>query len=121
MLKAEIAQTPRSLQKGLMFRKHLPDDAGMLFIFGQPQRLNFWGRNTYVPLDIAFVNPGGKIDSVSHISPLSDKFVSSENECSMAIEANLGYFSRRNVKEGDVVNIDRLSDKIAIISFSMEK
>ena len=117
MLKAEIADTPRALEKGLMFRKKLADDDGMLFVFDKPQRLNFWGRNTYLPLDIAFIDEEGVIKKVSHISPLSEKPISSDHECIMAIETNMGYFSEKCVKPGNKVSIDKLSDKIATISF----
>jgi len=117
MLKVEIAKKPRDLEKGLMFRTKLPQDNGMLFIFDSPQHLNFWGRNTYIPLDIAFVNPDGVIEKISHISPLSEKHVSSDNQCAMAIEANLGYFSYRNVKSGDKITIDELSDKTGMVLF----
>ena len=56
MLKVEIADSPSTLERGLMYRKKLDYDSGMLFVFKRSQNLKFWGRNTYIPLDIAFVN-----------------------------------------------------------------
>ena len=116
-LKVEIADTPSKTQKGLMFRKSLNEDNGMLFKFSRPQKLSFWGLNTYIPLDIAFVNSQGKIVNISHISPLSTKSVSSERSCTMAIEANYGYFKKNKISSGDIIKFDKLSDDIGKISF----
>ena len=85
-LKVEIADTPSKTAKGLMFRKSLRDDSGMIFKFNRPQKLSFWGLNTYIPLDIAFVNSENKITNISHISPLSTKPVTSDKACIIAIE-----------------------------------
>ena len=54
-IRAEIVSRGTELAKGLMGRKHLPKDAGMLFDFGTDQPLQFWMRNTYLPLQIAFI------------------------------------------------------------------
>lgn len=116
-LKVEIADTPSKTQKGLMFRKSLEDDNGMLFKFNYPQKLSFWGLNTYIPLDIAFVNSQGKIVNISHISPLSTKAVSSDKACVMAIEANYGYFQKNKIYKGDSIQFDKLSDDIGKVTF----
>jgi len=116
-LKVEIADTPSKTQKGLMFRKSLKDDSGMVFKFSRPQKLSFWGLNTYIPLDIAFVNSQGKIVNISHISPLSTKSVSSDRACTMAIEANYGYFQKNKISSGDTIQFDKLSNDIGKITF----
>ena len=116
-LKVEIADTPSKTQKGLMFRKSLGEDNGMLFKFSRPQKLSFWGLNTYIPLDIAFVNSQGKIVNISHISPLSTKSVSSDRACTMAIEANYGYFQKNKISSGDTIQFDKLSKDIGKITF----
>lgn len=49
---AELVQTPKEQEQGLMFREHLPENHGMLFVYPYPQVLSFWMRNTFIPLDI---------------------------------------------------------------------
>ena len=117
MLRVEIADTPRNLEKGLMFRKDLGSDRGMLFRFNYPQILNFWGKNTLLPLDIAFIDSDNVIKKISHIPPLSEKPVSSEHACKMAIEANLGYFNDNKIQPGQKAKIDKINDQLAIITF----
>jgi len=104
-LKVEIADTPTKQQTGLMFRNNLGEDDGMLFKFKYPQKLKFWGLNTYIPLSIAFINKENKISKISYISPFSTKAVSSDNSCNIAIEANYDFFTRNKIKEGDNINI----------------
>lgn len=103
-LKIEIADTPFSREKGLMFRKKLPEDEGMLFQFDKPQKLKFWGLNTFIPLSIAFVSDD-KIKKIDSISPLSLKCVDSDDECSIAIEANHNFFDKNNIGVGSRIEI----------------
>jgi len=122
MLKVEIAQTPDELQKGLMFRKSLNDNCGMLFEFKYSQKLNFWGLNTYIPLDIAFVSEDKTIIKIDRIKPLSKSTVGSEKYCLFAIEANEDYFVSNDIKEGDSISIKELDSiknekQMAVIKF----
>jgi len=112
VLNVKIADTEESQAKGLMFVKDLPRDSGMLFIFGSNRKLNFWGENTFLPLDIAFVDDKGRIVNIGVISPLSRKTVSSSSPCKYAIEANVGFFSENGIKVGDMAVIDKSSSKI---------
>ncbi|MFW6173097.1 MAG: DUF192 domain-containing protein [Elusimicrobiota bacterium] len=105
-IKVEIASTPRDHQKGLMFRKAMDYDSGMLFKFKHPQKLRFWGVNTFIPLDIAFVTPTNTIDKICHIVPMSKKIVSSDGYCDKAVEVNANYFVENNIRVGDSINID---------------
>lgn len=107
ILKVEIADTPSKQARGLMYRQSLEDNCGMAFIFKQSQILRFWGLNTYIPLDIAFVNDKNIITQISHIKPFSDSMVSSDKECKIAVEANYGYFDKNNIRVGDTVKIDK--------------
>lgn len=103
-LSVEIAETPATLAHGLMHRKDLADDAGMLFKFHDLQELRFWGKNTYIPLDIAFVNDG-TITSIKKITPMSTRMVNSDGFCDMAIETNAGFFHGNDIKPGHKVKI----------------
>lgn len=112
MLRVEIASTPSQQAQGLMFRRELSPDRGMVFMFRRAQKLSFWGVNTYIPLDIAFVDDENRIVEIKDIKPLSERMVQSEQACKMAIEANLGYFNGNNIKLGDYVKIDSESGEI---------
>ena len=104
-LKVEIVDTPSSLERGLMFRKSLDDDAGMLFKFTRPQNLKFWGLNTYIPLDIAFVNKDNEITKITRIDPMSTKMVESGDHCDRALEANIDFFQKNKISVGDKIAI----------------
>ena len=107
MLYIEIAETPYALSEGLMHRETLAANAGMLFRFRRPQVLKFWGLNTYLPLDIAFVSTEGKIASIKKIEPFSKSSVSSDTECVLAIEANEGYFAKHSIGFGSSIDIGK--------------
>ncbi len=111
-LNVDIAETPSQLQRGLMYRKELGEDDGMLFKFKSPQNLKFWGLNTYLPLAIAFVSPEKEIVKISYISPCSTKCVDSDTDCDIAIEANYDFFTKNNINIGskiEVINEDYLT------------
>lgn len=117
MLSVEIANTPSKQSNGLMFRKSIPDDSGMLFSFISPGKLRFWGVNTFIPLDIAFVNQHNKITQISEIKPLSSDVIASDNLCHIAIEANLGWFAKNKIHVGDKISVDRSGPDSGIIEF----
>ena len=106
-LKIEIADTPATLAQGLMYRGELPSDKGMLFKFPMVLDANFWGKNTYIPLDVAFVNNDRQITSIRNIVPMSTRVIHSGGNCIMAIEANAGFFDKNGVKEGHKVDFIR--------------
>jgi len=108
ILNIEISETPLELERGLMYRKKLAEDAGMLFVFKKPQKLNFWGSSTYIPLDIAFIDKDNKISKLSKIDALSLKTISSDGECVMALETNRGFFDKYNITEGFQFHFDKI-------------
>jgi len=118
MLKVEISDTPDKLEHGLMFRHKLGESNGMIFKFNSPKNLKFWGLNTYIPLDIAFINSNNKISKISHISPLSTKMVNSDIPCTIAIEANYDYFKKNRIKIGDSIFFKKITDEMGYILFS---
>ena len=117
ILKVEIADTPSRHQRGLMFRDKLDFDGGMLFIFEKPQVLSFWGQNTYVPLDIAFIDEDSRITKIAHIPRLSERLISSDKSCLMALETNIGYFHQYHIKAGHSIKINPYNKKIATVTF----
>lgn len=89
-----------------MYVDHLPPDDGMLFQLPRSSVLNFWGKNTFIPLDIAFVDSSHVIRHIGHIEPMSLKGVPSVHPCCWAIEANAGYFGKHGIKVGSKIGID---------------
>ncbi|MDD3288671.1 MAG: DUF192 domain-containing protein [Alphaproteobacteria bacterium] len=100
----EIANTEEQLQYGLMFRREMANDAGMLFIFDAPQKLIMWMKNTYIPLDMLFVDSNGKIIKIiENTTPLNLAALSSDAPALGVIELIGGEAGRRGIKVGDIV------------------
>lgn len=106
-LTVEVANTPDSRAKGLMFRKSLPEHTGMVFVFPEETVLAFWMKNTTIPLSVIFVNKNGIIVSVKSLVPYSENPVSSSKLALYAIELNRGECERYNIKPG--MRVDGLS------------
>jgi uncharacterized protein len=102
-LNAEIAKDYLSLQTGLMGRKHLSKDSSMLFDFGSSRPLAFWMKNTYIPLQIAFIDSKGKIGQIESMVPMSTRAVRSNDSYRYALEVNDGWFDENNIKVGATV------------------
>ncbi len=101
----EVAKTPKQRERGLMYRKHLESDRGMLFVFDRDERLTFWMKNTYVPLSIAFLSEDGKILQIEDMKPLSEKIIESQRYARYALELPRGSFKRIGAKVGDYVKL----------------
>lgn len=100
----EVADNPRSRERGLMFRKSMPGDEGMLFIFEYPQMQSFWMKNTFLPLDIAFISDQGVIINILTMKPLDEgPRYHSLAPALYVIEANAGWFEKSGIKAGDKV------------------
>jgi uncharacterized membrane protein (UPF0127 family) len=102
---AEIAANDADRERGLMYRKSVPDGEGMLFVFESDRRLSFWMKNTTVPLSIAFVSSDGRILEIRNMEPLSLAPVDSERSVRYALEVPLGWFERAGVRIGDMLAI----------------
>ena len=101
----EIAKTDRQQRQGLMFRRQLAADAGMLFIYPAPQVLTMWMKNTYLPLDMLFIASDGRIVRiVKRTVPGSLQIISSGDSAIAVFEVNGGTTSRLKIKKGDRVN-----------------
>ncbi len=99
----ELATTPEEQAQGLMFREHLADDAGMLFIFSEPKVLSFWMKNTLLPLDIIFFDADGKFVSSATMTPCTEEpcqTYPSAGEAAYALEVNVGYVEKNSVGPG---------------------
>ena len=84
---AEVMITESQQARGMMYRKSLNKDKGMLFLFKEPKRAVFWMKNTYIPLDLIFIKKGGIIDSIhENLEPLSTKKIKSKNNVIAVLE-----------------------------------
>lgn len=100
----EVADTTAERAKGLMFRRSLPKMSGMIFLYDQPQELGMWMQNTYIPLDMVFINAGGKVHRVeTNTEPFSTEIISSGGSVTAVLELNAGEAERIGLKPGDSV------------------
>jgi uncharacterized protein len=100
----EVATTPEQMEQGLMFRKKLAPDAGMLFDFKAPQPAMMWMKNTLIPLDMLFVDARGQIVNIHERAvPGSLETIGSGAPVRAVIELNGGTVSRLGIKPGDRV------------------
>jgi len=100
VFRVEVAATPQQRQQGLMGRKQLPVNGGMLFVFEQADRHCFWMRNTPLPLSIAFVDASGRIVALADMQPFSDTQHCPATEVRYALEVPQGGFLQRGIKPG---------------------
>ena len=100
--KVETALTDAQRMKGLMNRKSLDAQSGMLFVYSYEQQLSFWMKNTLIPLDIAFIAGDGHILNIESMQPLDESTVSSNGKAMYALEMNSGFFEKYETKpEGE--------------------
>ena len=105
ILKAEIARTDAQKSQGLMYRKSINDNEGMLFIFERDQILSFWMKNTLIPLSIAYIASDGRILEIHDMEPGNLNPVRSSRSCRYALEVPQGWFSRKGIAVGDRLDI----------------
>ncbi len=100
----EVANTPESRAKGLMFREELAPDHGMIFLFSDAKPRSFWMRNTFLALDIIFVDDIGRITTIGEGKPLNESPVLSNGAARAAIELNRGTAERLGIQIGDQIH-----------------
>jgi uncharacterized protein len=105
MVRVEIADTDAARQYGLMYRRHLDRDAGMIFVFDAPQHLEFWMKNTIIPLDMIFADGKRKIVGiVRNAEPFSMSYDSVDGDSQYVLEVNGGFCDRHGIKPGDTLH-----------------
>ena len=107
VVRVETADTREKQRTGLMFRKYLHQDAGMLFTFKRSGRIGMWMKNTYLPLDMFFIDENGTItDIAENTEPLSLKTIAPQNDVNAVLETNAGFAKKHGIKVGDTVRHD---------------
>ncbi len=100
----ELALTPAQHSQGLMHRHDLPEDAGMLFLYAKPQWAAFWMKNTPLPLDMLFIEEGGRIINIhANATPYTLDAIRSAGPVKGVLEINGGMAARLGVRPGDRV------------------
>jgi uncharacterized membrane protein (UPF0127 family) len=100
----EVMRTDDEQQRGMMFRRSLDDDKGMLFPFKTPQVATFWMENTYVSLDMIFINADGTVHRIEKMAePLSTRTISAGAPVLAVLEVVAGTADRLGIKPGDKV------------------
>lgn len=104
ILMVETAQSAEEMRTGLMYRKSLPENQGMIFNLKNPRRISMWMKNTYIPLDIIFIDKNYKISQIyKNAEPLSEKLISSTSDVLAVLEVNAGASNKYNFKKGNLV------------------
>jgi uncharacterized protein len=100
----EVATTDQERALGLMFRRSLPENAGMLFIYDPPQPATMWMKNTFIPLDMVFISAHGEVHRIeSNTEPFSTTIIPSEGDVAGVLELNAGEAGKIGLKPGDKV------------------
>ncbi len=103
-LSVEVMRTVQEREHGLMDRRYLPADRGMLFQFDHEQSVMMWMKDTYIPLDMIFISPAGIVTHIhENAEPLSEAIISSEGPAFGVLEVNGGYARKIGLKPGDLV------------------
>lgn len=115
VIKLEVASTPEAIERGLMYRTSLAEDAGMVFLFVPPRPVKFWMYHTLIPLDMCFIYEGKIVKLFEDVPPCHS---TNPSECptypkedpgilvTEVVELKGGYAKRHGIKEGDTVHFD---------------
>ena len=100
LIHAEVAADYSTRARGLMHRKGLAPNAGMLFVFDAPSEQCMWMKNTYIPLSVAFLDAEGAIINIADMQPHSEQTHCSARPALYALEMTRGWFAERGIKPG---------------------
>lgn len=100
LIDAQVAFTPEQRQTGLMFRKEMPQQEGMIFVFEQATQQCFWMKNTLLPLTAAFVADDGTIVNLADMKPQTTDAHCSAQPVRYVLEMNKGWFAKKGIKAG---------------------
>lgn len=104
LIQVQVASTGRQREIGLMWRKEMPVQEGMLFVFEQPAGQCFWMRNTLIPLTAAFIADDGTIVNLADMQPQNDTSHCSGQPVRFVLEMNQGWFAKRGIRAGQKIS-----------------
>jgi uncharacterized membrane protein (UPF0127 family) len=102
-IEAEIANTEESRELGLMHRKQMAANHGMLFVFASPEQYCMWMKNTLIPLAVAFLDEDGKIVNIEEMRPQTEDVHCSSAPAKFALEMNARWFKSRGIDAGSSI------------------
>ena len=121
-LRIQVVVLNAEQQRGLMGRKDLGEDDGMVFVYPAPQQMSFWMKNTPTPLDIGFFKEDGSLGEVYPMYPYDETSVRSKGEdYTMALETNQGWFAKNGIKPGAKADLRQLADALRARGFKPER
>jgi len=109
-INAKVVDKPADIQRGLMhIHNPLPENTGMLFDFGHTSQQNMWMKNTFIPLDMVFLNENKKVlGFVENTTPLKEKLVGIDQPSRYVLETNSGWVKDNEIKVGDPIQIKKV-------------
>ena len=99
-IEAEVASDQASQAKGLMHRRSMPANHGMLFVFSRTDRHCMWMRNTLIPLSVAFLDENGQILNIEEMKPQTENNHCAASAARFALEMNASWFSAKGIAVG---------------------
>lgn len=105
-LELELAHKFEQRAYGMMYRKTLCEMCGMLFVFESEKKASMWMKNTFVPLDVAFIDSKGIITDIKPLHPHDLSSVGASKVVKYALEMNQGWFAKHNIRVGDQLIIN---------------
>jgi uncharacterized membrane protein (UPF0127 family) len=109
LIRAELAADMATRSRGLMFRKSLAPNAGMVFVFDEASQHCMWMKNTLIPLSVAFVDEAGIIINIEDMAPQTEDTHCAKRPARYALEMDRGWFASRGIKPGTKLGgIDKL-------------
>lgn len=105
---AEMCTTPEEERTGMMFRKSMGENDGMVFNLFQTEQASFWMKNCYVPLSVAYIDPDGVIQEIHPLQPQeTNPVLSASNNIRFALETPQGWFDKHNIKPGMLIRSEK--------------
>lgn len=109
LIDIEIADNSQKTAQGLMFRSSMPQNAGMLFLMPREEVQGFWMRNTYIPLDMIFVNSNKEIVTIhANTTPMNENSYISTAPALYVVEVNAGFCKNNKIRKGDKIDFTML-------------
>jgi hypothetical protein len=99
-IEAEVAANQKNRMQGLMHRRSMPPNEGMIFVFPQDERHCMWMRNTFLPLSVAFLDSEGRILNIEDMEPQTEDSHCAAAPARFALEMNKGWFAGKGIKPG---------------------
>ena len=100
-VRAEVANTPETRGQGLMFRDAVPDGTGMLFVWDTEAERSIWMQNTYVALDVAFIDRNFRVVDIQQLEPETTDIHDGASPAMFALEVRQGWFAEKGIVVGD--------------------